>query len=123
MAMLFGVLAICPGIICVILYLCGSWYDQTGSLEKTTIGNYGLVSTTSGIGNLSALLAADTAIVIVDASGLASFSSAKSEGNSEGMSCRRRILRAHSEALMFEQSPPTTGYFTLAPHPSSQRRC
>ena len=79
MATVFGVLAVCPGLVAVVLFLCGSWYDAAGSLEKSTIGNYGLVSSTNGSSALGALLLSDSSISSSQASGLVSFTSAKSE--------------------------------------------
>ena len=76
MATLFGVLALCPGLVAVVIFLCGSWYDASGSIEKSTIGNYGLVSSTKGSSALASLLLTESSI---QTSGLVSFTSAKSE--------------------------------------------
>ncbi|GAX74805.1 hypothetical protein CEUSTIGMA_g2252.t1 [Chlamydomonas eustigma] len=75
MAIVFGCLSVCPGIIAVIVFLCGSWYNSSGSLEKSTIGNYGLVSTTNGTDSLGSLLAAQDSLA--GAASTISFSNSK----------------------------------------------
>ena len=79
MAVVFGILT-CPALIATIIFLCGSWYDNQASLEKSTIGNYGLVSTGNGTSSLGAMLLADPAVTatVKDISAT-SFSSIKGE--------------------------------------------
>jgi hypothetical protein len=77
MAIVFGCLSICPGFIAVIIFLCGSWYDSSASLEKSTIGNYGLVSTDNGTDSLGSLLAAQPTLAA--RASTVSFSNSKSE--------------------------------------------
>ena len=58
MAIVFGILSVCPGLIVMILFLCGSWFDSgDASLEKTTIGNYGMASSMNGTSLIGAMLA------------------------------------------------------------------
>jgi len=89
MAIVFGILSVCPGLIVMILFLCGSWFDnKDSSLEKTTIGNYGLVSTSNGSSQLGVMLAASPSIsAAVGGVELTTYSLKKREEQTRHASC------------------------------------
>jgi hypothetical protein len=89
MAIVFGILSVCPGLIVMILFLCGSWFDnKDSSLEKTTIGNYGLVSTSNGSSQLGVMLAASPSIsAAVGGVELTTYSLKKREEQTHHASC------------------------------------
>lgn len=78
MAVAFAVLSVCVGLPSLIIFLAGPWYPSSSNLERSTIGNFGLVSNNSGSNLIQSLLVNDAS---VDTSGLSigGFGSSKSE--------------------------------------------